>query len=373
MAGQITPPLQKQLPNTSYKVKKDNNFVFDQRTTNILKGIAVILMFAHHFFGYPEWIAAPNQYTGLPFIGTPWSYSIGKYGSICVSIFAFITGYGVYFSYKKGNVFTNSLEKIAVLYIKYWMLLFLFFIPVEFLLGQHEFSELGLEMLGMQTNIICFAWYVRFYLLAMFTLPLLHHLIPKNPAAGILISILPFHILCVLVRIWIKTVTVSSFVIALEEYFRYIPMTLLGYCFAQSNLFVKLDDWLRKVHGNHIWVYLTVLLLSFFIRNHIPYLLYLPTVDIFFICFIVYIFVKFINALHTPFWQKLLYTLGKHSLYLWFLQSIFFVAGKKLQFLAYFPKLDLLILIVGFAILLPVSIFYTFLYDKTIGRLMNIQ
>lgn len=103
MAGQITPPLQKQLPNTSYKVKKDNNFVFDQRTTNILKGIAVILMFAHHFFGYPEWIAAPNQYIGLPFIGTPWSYSIGKYGSICVSIFAFITGYGVYFSYKKGN------------------------------------------------------------------------------------------------------------------------------------------------------------------------------------------------------------------------------------------------------------------------------
>lgn len=350
------------------------SFVFDRSTTNMLKGIAVILMFAHHFFGYPEWIVPPNQYIGLPFIGTPFSYYIGKYGSICVSIFAFVTGYGLYFSYKKGKTYTNSLKKLSELYIKYWMLLFLFFLPIERLLGQKEFPNLGLEMLGMQTNIVCFAWYVRFYMLSMFTLPLLRHILPKNPVAGILISVLPFHILCILVRIWINTVTASAFVIALEEYFRYIPMTLLGYCFAQSNLFEKMDNWFRRRNANHIWVYLPILLVTLIVRNALPpFVLYLPTIDVFFICFVIYILVKFIQKIRSPFNQKLLMLLGKHSLYLWFLQSIFFVAARKLQFLVYWPKWDLLILTLGFVLLLPVSVFYTFLYDKSIGRLLSIK
>lgn len=66
-----------------------------------LKGVAVILMIFHHCF------VDKSRYEGYAIIFSPFSeefvVSISYYFKICVSIFAFISGYGLYLS-AKGHI-----------------------------------------------------------------------------------------------------------------------------------------------------------------------------------------------------------------------------------------------------------------------------
>lgn len=85
----------------------------------IIQSIAVMLMVFHHLFGFPERINSDyiiiSDFSFLH-IGTILSY----FGRICIGIFAFNFGYGIY---KKLNSFTYSsyfdvLKKGVWLYIK---------------------------------------------------------------------------------------------------------------------------------------------------------------------------------------------------------------------------------------------------------------
>ena len=62
---------------------------FDRQCTFFIKGIAIILMVAHHMWGFKSVDDAPML------IG------LGKAGKICVAIFAFISGFGLYLSYTR--------------------------------------------------------------------------------------------------------------------------------------------------------------------------------------------------------------------------------------------------------------------------------
>ena len=69
---------------------------FSKETTNIIKGVAIILMFFHHFWGFPNWILPEyggSAYENLSFLRFPLK--------ICVLIFCSLSGYFYYFSRKK--------------------------------------------------------------------------------------------------------------------------------------------------------------------------------------------------------------------------------------------------------------------------------
>nr|WP_281423373.1 acyltransferase [Novosphingobium profundi] len=64
------------------------------RTALALKGIAILLMLAHHLFALPTLIRAPNHY--VPLVpGLPLEYELARLGKICVPIFLFLSGYGL--------------------------------------------------------------------------------------------------------------------------------------------------------------------------------------------------------------------------------------------------------------------------------------
>ena len=70
------------------------NSYFSRETTGALKGIALILMFVHHFFTFPGWITCGVEY--------PWIQEFTNQfcapTDICVCLFAFLTGYLFFFS-----------------------------------------------------------------------------------------------------------------------------------------------------------------------------------------------------------------------------------------------------------------------------------
>ena len=93
--------------------------------SNQLKSIAILMMLFLHLFN--------QDYKGLfqpiIFIGIqPLSYYISLFCDCCVPIFAFVSGYGLFYKYQKSKneYFKSNVIRIRKLYINYWVILFLF-------------------------------------------------------------------------------------------------------------------------------------------------------------------------------------------------------------------------------------------------------
>lgn len=95
--------------------------------TNVLKGIAILLLLCHHCF-----------YTGEPFDdivinGLPMIARLGSFSKICVALFVFLSGYGLTAQAIAkggiGNVFSFYRRRYVKLMVNYW-LIWLIFVPM---------------------------------------------------------------------------------------------------------------------------------------------------------------------------------------------------------------------------------------------------
>lgn len=87
----------------------------DKKTTQVIKGIAILIMIAHHFIVIP--------FSELPYLVT----LFGNACKICVAIYAVLSGYGYFFA--KEKTVTYGLKKIWGVLQVYWLSLFILFIP----------------------------------------------------------------------------------------------------------------------------------------------------------------------------------------------------------------------------------------------------
>ncbi|MDC7288812.1 hypothetical protein NXH76_13465 [Blautia schinkii] len=87
----------------------------NKNATQMIKGIAIIIMIMHHFIVIP--------FTELPYLVTLFGYAC----KICVAIYAVLSGYGYFFS--KEKTVRYGLKKIWRLLQIYWISLFTLFIP----------------------------------------------------------------------------------------------------------------------------------------------------------------------------------------------------------------------------------------------------
>lgn len=75
-----------------------------------LKGIAIIGMMMLHFWAHPEWVNPDVWWSSL--LNAEIYIKIGKFGNVCVSIFAFLTGYSFYINSDKWNNFKYRYKKL---------------------------------------------------------------------------------------------------------------------------------------------------------------------------------------------------------------------------------------------------------------------
>lgn len=93
----------------------------DKKTTQMIKGIAILIMIAHHFIVIP--------FSDLPYLVTLFGYAC----KICVAIYAVLSGYGYFFT--KEKTIRYGLKKIWGLLQIYWISLFTLFIPTAVMGG----------------------------------------------------------------------------------------------------------------------------------------------------------------------------------------------------------------------------------------------
>ncbi len=338
--------------------KEYGDFLFTKRNTEIVKGAAILLMLFHHLFGFPEWLTDGASYIGFPLRANTLEYVIGKFGHICVALFAFITGYGMYFSYRKGGVFKKSVKKGAEFLVSYWLIMFGIMIPINLMLGKTDLTaaKIFANMFGIENDIVSFAWYVRFYLAVLITLPLFYRLMSERSAltAALFIALPP------LARAAIGSVRTDSefwgqVIYLAQEYFLWIPCVLLGMCFAKYGFFEKTDRAAERLGIFKIPFLIIVLAIIFYMKAY-KNIMFFDNLspDFLYAALFIYILCSLINLL-PHFAGDILVFLGGHSMNIWFLHSAFFFRTSELMQYAYLPRFSALIVIWVLLITVPLS------------------
>ena len=103
--------------------------------STVMKAIAILCMLTHHLWTFPERIAGGPLESLISFSNLPLTVHLGVFGKICVSMFFFLGGYGLYKKYfgKRYNI----AERLKKLYVAYWKV-FLIFVPIGFVFFSHQ-------------------------------------------------------------------------------------------------------------------------------------------------------------------------------------------------------------------------------------------
>lgn len=162
--------------------------MLNRKNTKQLKGFAILLMLAHHLYAFPDRMPYGYDFSRNIILNDKLINYIGIFGKLCVPIFMFLGGYGLYAScvYKDGNenyIKNKFIVKIVNLYKNYWKV-FIIFIPlyILFFAKQPQFSKADFgsscsnvqaydiisSFLGIETYFNYEWWFFKSYLFSLF-------------------------------------------------------------------------------------------------------------------------------------------------------------------------------------------------------------
>ena len=89
-------------------------YQFTKDDTTLMKGLAILLMLAHHLWGFGDRLVSELPMISVTARGMEFAGLIGGYGKICVSMFMFLGGFGTYLWYTREKADWFSQEPYAV-------------------------------------------------------------------------------------------------------------------------------------------------------------------------------------------------------------------------------------------------------------------
>lgn len=122
-----------ELLDFSQKSQYTQKHAFTKDDTKAMKGIAVVLMMLHHLWGFPNRLPMDKQLCGFEIMvyGKDLMYVVGTFGKICVAIFSFLGGYGLWKKTRSSYSLTSdiirlykALWKVAIIYVPIGILFF---------------------------------------------------------------------------------------------------------------------------------------------------------------------------------------------------------------------------------------------------------
>lgn len=354
-----------------------NEASFSKEMTGMLKGIAIMLMFVHHFFTFPNWYPGTVDYSS-------WCITFTRYfcapTKICVGIFAFITGYFYYYGKKKD--FRYSVRKIHQLLLRYWIIA-LPLILLSIAAGVYTFTPGGfaMEMFGITSDVMKFAWYVYFYIILMFFLPVLIKLLRDKPLFILLFMLVPFQIL--MRGLLYLSSSSEIWKLVVSNLCLHTQTAVIGYLAARTGLFSKakalaqkVPSWLRLLLCAALAVGAFMLRYKIFVKElrtpslgPVSFIFYF-NVDIFCVPVLIFALSELLIYIEKKSAGRALSLLGKYSVYMWFWHCMFFGAsGKFTKELLYAPQNPFLVYLWGLLICLCLA----FVTDKIVNAIVQLR
>lgn len=324
---------------------------FDRTMTLYIKGIALLCMLVHHFFTFPDRYVSGIAYPYLDLFARIFQAPM----RICVSTFAFLTGYFYFFNKKKTLAY--SLKKDLHLLISYWVA-FGILLGLTLIAGVRiPVKNILQEMLTLRKDIMVDSWYVQFYIIAMLILPLFVKILPKKGAASWLVGLgVP-----VVLFTCLAAFTPEPVAKVFRTQQQWFTSIMSGYLAAQNDLFGNCLDPVRdrftkkwqKILFALALMGSGMLLRRFFTYGIFGVILYPREItfqlylDVIYAPMFVYGALTLLQQLQLPKWVRTpLEAIGKLSLPMWFAHGLFFGLAKEVyQPIAFLPREPLAVLI----------------------------
>lgn len=155
------------------------------RQSNQLKAIAILMMLCLHLFNRDH----KGLFEPLLFIGKqPLSYYISLFCDACVPVFAFVSGYGLYYKYQQdSSVFgRDNFKRLKKLYLNYWIIILIFPVILGLILKfpgyPGSWEKLVLNLSGLIPSYNGAWWFFTIYVLFVCTSSFWFYLLEKlNP------------------------------------------------------------------------------------------------------------------------------------------------------------------------------------------------
>ena len=348
--------------------------------TEHLKAIALILLMIHHLFGcnyLEDWMSFAK---GADII-------LGVSGRICLALFLFCSGYGLYRSYvSKENTNRSYIpQKIVKTLIPYWVVMIIAIVILIFL-GKFNPLYIPMNLVAWLHNddmlYVSFSWYIKLQLLLIVTLPLIK-LIEKKWKKNLVIDYLLYVILPFVLWFFLKKYESEEYFTNIFQSLASTVVFLLSWysLFALGMLFAKYSIYSKIRKFSERFPKVLVIILSVIICGYVIYLRYLIYhfyLDVsyysitdsvlmpFFAvsCLLIMDNVKFRSKYVIPF-------LGKNSIFYWLLSGMFFLNTKELMPVLTFPRYSLLIFLWLFVMLTPFVFACSFVTDKILGLIIR--
>ncbi len=342
--------------NTSFS--KDDSLIF--------KGIAIVLMIIHHLYAFPDTL--PVSYALSPtvtILGHDIFYLIAHYGYICVSVFAFITGYGMY---SARNL--NVRKRIQGHYIRYWRVC-LIFLPLFFYFNRELFLErcpnvmtLILNLLGLSSSIVPIWWYFYLYLVLILLTPLLIPAIRKIKTRWMIVFlIIGFYVWNTWIPNHIDINTYAIVAYTWQAIDRGLPLYITGALCAKED-YIRVMNLFIKNHRSQVVFALLALMISVVFRMAV----YLDSlVDCIYVILLSFSACWIIARI--PYVKNIFIELGKMSGYMWLIHPFFtwyFLGG-----FVYWPRNTLLITIWCIFIVYLTSWVLKFIFEALLPKIFH--
>lgn len=211
-------------------IETNNNFT--KQHTLIAKGIAILLMVYHHLFVLPERLGS-QYFSVINFFGYDLQSLFANFGKICVCIFVFLSGIGIYHSLSKETCILAMYKKVGKhalkFLINYWVIL-LFVYPYGIYIGFFEPTvKCFLNAIIGVSNSVMEWWFIPQYMVLLFIAPTIIWLFKKtNKLVYRMLPLGLMYFFVLPIRIFIHFFGFPSYIFN-DVYFSYIKyFTLLS-------------------------------------------------------------------------------------------------------------------------------------------------
>ena len=205
---------------------------FDKEMTAIIKGIALIFMMLLHCYGHVHYDVE------LDYSFAPLSQIAGVF-KICISLFAFMVGFGYSFSATRDCAY--SIRHIIKLLIPFWTILIVLTFPFcwsEVL--SSGWKMLLYNMVGIDSHFNYYSWFVYFFIYAMIVMPLISRFIDYRPLLNTIVVVVASTMLMYGIH-YVMDVASSQPAMAVFNCMMMTPLVALGYLFGHEHYYERMN------------------------------------------------------------------------------------------------------------------------------------
>lgn len=329
--------------------------------TNQLKSIAILMMLCLHLFNRDY----HDLFQPLIFIGSqPLSYYISLFSDACVPIFAFVSGYGLYYSYLNDkNLYSKkNIERTKKLYLRYWIILLLFTVLLGWIIGKDGYpgslQKFALNFTGLKASYNGAWWFFTIYILFVFTSKFWFEILDRLNPYILIVLLSVIYIVAFYFRIYKTNVFENSVLdwihIQGALYFCTLFQFMLGAFALKYHWHNKVSMVFDEIKFVNLWSFLGILVLIIF-HGLIPNFIIAPITALGFI--FLFLQMKLGKSI-----EKSLNFFTPHSTNLWLVHMFFYMIYFK-DFI-YAPQYPLLIFVWLVLWCLIASIFINIIYNK---------